>query len=197
MFGKIDYENIKINFSKVKRMNVLLETVAAMIPPIVPSNPHGTMWIEEDSPDFDCPVCWNTITEGEKKVRTSCDHLLCSDCVLKMQCIPGIEHCVSCPMCRSGLNIGSVEDGVLRRIPLNKIRSRLEQQNRIIAGYHYQIHQSPNIIAYYMQRIQGEMFQEEKARRELGPALERQARLQAEVDKRARPRARVSTSAVV
>jgi hypothetical protein len=95
------------------------------------------------------------------------------------------------------LNIVSVEDGVLRRIPLNKIRSRLEQQNRIIAGYHYQIHQSPNIIAYYMQRIQGEMFQEEKARRELGPALERQARLQAEVDKRARPRARVSTSAVV
>lgn len=181
-------------------MNVLLETVAAMIPPLIPSNPNGTMQIEEDSPDFDCPVCWNTITEGDKKVRTSCNHSLCSDCVLKLQCIPGTEHCVSCPMCRSGLHMGSVEDGVLRRIPLNKIRSRLESQNRLIARYHYQIRQSPNEIAYYVQRIQGIMFEEERARRELAPALERQARLQAEVDKRARPRARVpptTTSEVV
>jgi hypothetical protein len=170
-------------------MEALAEAVIIQVAAL-PQEPQilGTMEVAEQLEDFDCPVCWNTITEGEKKVQTSCSHKLCADCVPKLQCLPGLTTCVSCPMCRTRLQKFAVPEVPLRKVPLNKIRQRLQRQNQIVANYQYQITNTPNTINYYMRRMQEAILNQENAHRELGPSLIHQAALQEEVNMRARPR---------
>ena len=145
----------------------------------------GRMELDKNCPDFDCPVCWSTITEGEKKVKTSCNHTLCGDCVMNLQSLPGTMPCVACPMCRTRLQVPEVP---LRKVPLNKIRQRLQQHNHVVAMHQYHISQAPNQIAYQMERIRTTMANKARSERELGAALAYQALLQEEVNMRARPR---------
>jgi hypothetical protein len=147
----------------------------------------GTMQIVENLNDFDCPVCWNTIVDGDKKIQTSCSHSLCAECVPRLQCLPGTT-CVACPMCRTTLQKCSAPEIPLRKVPLNKIRQRLRTQNFVVASYTRQIESAPNEIVYALNRIQNVLFREETARREIGLALQYQAALQEEVNMRARPR---------
>lgn len=150
----------------------------------------GTMQIAENLEDFDCPLCWNTIVDGDKKIHTSCSHSLCADCVPKLQCLPGTTTCVACPMCRTRLQKYTAPEIQipLRKVPLNKIRQRLLRQNFIVANYTHQIENAPNQIYNLMNRAQSVLFHEEQARREIGLALQHRAALQEEVNMRARPR---------
>jgi len=157
----------------------------------------GTMEVVEQLEDFDCPVCWNTITEREKKVQTSCNHKLCMDCAPKLQCLVGTTDCVSCPMCRTRLQKFTVPEVPLRKVPLNKIRQRLQRQNQIVANYQYQIAETPALINYIMRRIQEVVLSEESAHRKLASAMVNQAELQEEVNMRARPRRQPAVSVIV
>lgn len=148
----------------------------------------GTMEVDEQLGDFDCPVCWNTITEGEKKVKTSCNHNLCADCVPRLQCLLGTTTCVACPMCRTKLQKYTVPEVPLRKVPLQKIRKRLQRQNQIVAGYQHSIQSAPRLINYYMRMIQEAVVNQDYAQRELAVALIHQEELQEEVNMRARPR---------
>jgi hypothetical protein len=148
----------------------------------------GRMELDKNCPDFECPVCWNTITEGEKKIKTSCNHTLCGDCILNLQNLPGTTTCVACPMCRTRLQKFTVPELPLRKVPLNKIRQRLQQHNHVVAMHQYHINQAPNQIAYQMERIRTTMLNKANSERELGAALAYQALLQEEVNIRARPR---------
>jgi hypothetical protein len=148
----------------------------------------GTMELDKNCPDFECPVCWNTITEGEKKVKTSCNHLLCGDCIPNLQNLAGTTTCVACPMCRTRLQKFTVPEVPLRKVPLNKIRQRLQQHNHVVAMHQYHISQAPNQVAYQMERIRTTMLNKVNSERELSAALAYQAALQEEVNMRARPR---------
>jgi zinc-RING finger domain len=158
--------------------------------PLPAEQPLGTMVLDKNCPDFDCPVCWNSITEGEKKVKTSCNHTLCADCVPNLQSLQGIHNCVACPMCRTRLQKFTVPElqVPLRKVPLNKIRQRLQQQNQLVAMHQYNINQAPNRIAYHIQRIHATIANQENSERELGAALAYQSALQEEINMRARPR---------
>jgi len=145
----------------------------------------GTMQIAEHLEDFDCPVCWNTITEGEKKVQTSCNHTLCTDCVPRLSCLPSTTTCVACPMCRTNLKKYTVP---LRKVPLHKIRKELQKQNQIVAMHQYHIQHAPDLINYYSRKIYDAILKREQASRELVSTLEYQLMLQEEVNVRARPR---------
>ena len=172
-------------------MDVLAEIVMNRIGDLpMPPQPQvlGTMHLAENLEDFDCPVCWNTITDGDKKIQTSCSHSLCADCVPRLQCLPGTTTCVACPMCRTSLQKYTAPEIPLRSVPLNKIRQRLQRQNWVVANYNYQIQNAPNEIIYFMNRIQGVLLREEQARREIGPAVQYQVALQEQVNVRARPR---------
>jgi len=160
------------------------------LPPLVQQQPEilGTMEVVEQLEDFDCPVCWNTVTEGKKKIQTSCNHTLCMDCAQDLYCLIGRTTCVACPMCRTTLQKFARPEVPLRKVPLNKIRQRLQRQNEIVANYHYQISNAPNSINYFMRRIQEAVRNKENAERELGAALLHQAALQEEINMRARPR---------
>ena len=162
----------------------------------IPQQPEilGTMVVDEQLEDFDCPVCWNSITEGEKKVKTSCNHKLCMDCVPRLQCLLGTTDCVSCPMCRARLQKYTVP---LRKVPLHKIRQRLQRQNQIVAGYQHTIQNTPHLINYYMRIIQETVVTEDRAQRELAAAMTHQSELQEEVTMRARPRRQPAMSAIV
>jgi hypothetical protein len=170
-------------------MEALVEAVMNQVTAL-PQEPQnlGTMEVVKQSEDFDCPICWNTITEGEKKIQTSCNHKLCMDCVPKLQCLPGLDACVSCPMCRTRLQKFALPEVPLRKVPLNKIRQRLSRQNEMVANYQYQISNTPRSINYFMRRIQEAIRNQENAQRELGASLLHQAALQEEVNMRARPR---------
>lgn len=157
----------------------------------------GTMEISEQLENFDCPVCWNSITEGEKKVKTSCNHTLCMDCVPRLQCLAGTTNCVSCPMCRTRLQKLTIPEVPLRKVPLHKIRQRLQRQNQIVARHQHNIQQAPNLINYYMRMIQDVVVNQEQAQRELVSALVYQSELQEEITMRARPRRQTSVSAIV
>jgi hypothetical protein len=165
----------------------------------IPQQPEilGTMDVDEQLADFDCPVCWNSITEGEKKVKTSCNHTLCMDCAPKLQCLVGTTTCVSCPMCRTRLQKFTVPEVPLRKVPLHKIRQRLQRQNHIVAGYQHTIQNTPHLINYYMRIIQEAVVTEDRAQRELAAAMVHQEELQEEVNMRARPRRQPAVSAIV
>jgi hypothetical protein len=165
----------------------------------IPHQPEilGTMEVDEQLADFDCPVCWNTITEGEKKVKTSCNHNLCADCVPRLQCLHGTTTCVACPMCRTRLQKYTLPEVPLRKVPLHKIRQRLQRQNHIVAGYQNNIEQTPRLINYYMRMIQDAVVNQDNAQRELASAMVYQAELQEEITMRARPRRQPAVSAIV
>jgi len=172
-------------------MDVLAEIVMNRIGDLpMPPQPQvlGTMHLAENLEDFDCPVCWNIIMDGDKKIQTSCSHSLCVECVPRLQCLPGTTTCVACPMCRTSLQKYTVPEIPLRKVPLNRIRQRLQRQNLIVANYNYQIQNAPNEILYFMNCIHGILIREEQARRELGPAIQHQLALHEEVNMRARPR---------
>ena len=157
----------------------------------------GTMEIVEQLEDFDCPVCWNSITEIEKRVKTSCNHRLCIDCAPRLQCLPGTTPCVACPMCRTKLQKFTAPEVPLRKVPLHKIRQRLQRQNQLVAHHQHNIQQAPRLINYYMQMIQTVAANQENAQRELAPLLVHQAELQEEITMRARPRGHPAVSAIV
>jgi hypothetical protein len=147
----------------------------------------GRMELDKNCPDFDCPVCWSTITEGEKKIKTSCNHTLCGDCVNNLQSLPGTTTCVACPMCRTRLERFTVQVP-LRKVPLNKIRQRLQQQNHVVAMHQHYISNAPNQISYQIERIRTTMANQANSERELSAALAYQAALREEVNMRQRPR---------
>jgi len=150
--------------------------------------PLGTMRRNEEMEDFDCPVCLNNINDREKKVHTTCGHNICMDCSVSLH---PIEHdCVSCPLCRAQLTRLPLTDVSLKTVPLNKIRQRLEKQNRIIADYRYQIENAPNDVYYYLQRIEGVKFHRDTAIRNMNIATELQEALQEQINLRGRPRKR-------
>jgi hypothetical protein len=159
----------------------------------IPQQPEilGTMDVDKQLADFDCPVCWNSITEGEKKVKTSCNHKLCMDCV---QCLAGTTNCVACPMCRTKLQKFTVP---LRKVPLHKIRQRLERQNHIVAMYQHNIEETPRLINYYIHMIRDALENQDNVQRELAVALIHQSELQEQVNMRARPRRQPAVSAIV
>jgi len=180
-------------------MEVLTQAVMNHVEALPPLEPEilGTMNVDEQLADFECPVCWNTITEGEKKVKTSCNHNLCADCVPKLQCLLGTTTCVACPMCRTRLQKYTVPEVPLRKVPLQKIRKRLQRQNHIVASYQHNIEQTPRLINYYMRIIQEAVVNQDNAQRELASAMAHQAELQEEVNMRARPRRQPAVSAIV
>jgi hypothetical protein len=180
-------------------MEVLAQAVMNHVEALPPVQQDilGTMDVDEQLADFDCPVCWNTITEGEKKVKTSCNHNLCADCVPRLQCLLGTTTCVACPMCRTRLQKYAVPEVPLRKVPLHKIRQRLQRQNQIVAGYQHNIEQTPRLINYYMRIIQDAVVNQDRAQRELASAMVYQAELQEEITMRARPRRQPAVSAIV
>ena len=183
-------------------MEVLTQAVMNQIEALPLPQPEilGTMDVDEQLEDFECPVCWNSITEGEKKVKTSCNHKLCMDCVPRLQCLLGTTTRVACPMCRTRLQKYTVPEVPLRKVPLQKIRKRLQRQNQIVAGYQHSIQSAPRLINYYMRMIQEAVVNQDYAQRELAVALIHQEELQEEVNMRARPRRQnnsVAASAIV
>jgi len=172
-------------------MNHVHATAAA-----IPQQPEilGTMIVDEQLEDFDCPACLNIITEGEKKVKTSCNHKLCMDCAPRLQCLLGTTDCVSCPMCRTRLQKFKVP---LRKVPLHKIRQRLERQNHIVAMYQHNIEEKPRLINYYIHMIRDALENQDNAQRELAAAMTHQSELQEQVNMRARPRRPPAVSAIV
>jgi hypothetical protein len=160
--------------------------------------PIGTLRQIDELEDFDCPICLNNITDNDKKIVSSCNHKFCMDCVTKFLPIAnltGVTNCVACPMCRERLQIFKPVEVPLRKVPLYKIRQRLEQQNRVIALYNFQIQQSPHEIQYFVHTIISTWRREDNARRELGHALQLQAELQEQINLRSRPR-RTTTNEV-
>lgn len=168
----------------------MAQAVMNQVEALPPQQPEilGTMEVDEQLADFDCPVCWNTITEGEKKVKTSCNHNLCADCVPRLQCLLGTTTCVSCPMCRTRLQKFALPEVPLRKVPLHKIRQRLQRQNHIVAGYQHNIQNAPRLINYYMRMIQEAVVSQDHAQRQLATELVHQEELQEEITMRARPR---------
>lgn len=175
-------------------MNLVHATASA-----IPQQPEilGTMIVDEQLEDFDCPACLNIITEGEKKVKTSCNHKLCMDCAPRLQCLLGTTDCVSCPMCRTRLQKFKAPEVPLRKVPLHKIRQRLERQNQIVAGHQHTIQNTPHLINYYIHMIRDALENQDSAQRELAVALIHQEELQEQVNMRARPRRQPAVSAIV
>ena len=84
--------------------------------------PRGSYKISSEAPDFDCPVCLNTINTPENKIMTSCNHAFCGDCISHLQSLAQENACIKCPMCRLYLKRPKVP---LAKIPLAKIRREL------------------------------------------------------------------------
>ena len=147
--------------------------------------PRGSYKISSEAPDFDCPVCLNTINTPENKIMTSCYHAFCGDCISHLQSLAQENACIKCPMCRLYLKRPKVP---LAKIPLAKIRRELIQQNQLVENLHYQIQNAPDRIASYMRTIVNIMRAANNAYRQLDRQLGHQTILQDHVTRRARPR---------
>ena len=97
-------------------------------------------------------------------------------------------------MCRTRLQKFKVP---LRKVPLHKIRQRLERQNHIVAMYQHNIEEKPRLINYYIHMIRDALENQDNAQRELAAAMTHQSELQEQVNMRARPRRQPAVSAIV
>lgn len=62
--------------------------------PVSVTMEHGT------ETEFECPVCYDTVTQG---VKTQCGHQFCEPCMSQVIAKSDHVHMLPCPMCRTGV----------------------------------------------------------------------------------------------
>ena len=122
--------------------------------------PLKTAIITNDAPDFDCPVCMTTVTDGAKKVQTECNHHFCTDCFTRLPIKrTHAQICVNCPLCRTKITPfdqpAIIEPTAipLEQQPLSAIRRNLNDTNISIAAYERSITDMRGKIAETLESI--------------------------------------------
>ena len=70
-------------------------------------------WKTDDDSVYQCPICWETITDHK---TTECNHMMCAKCLDKW-----LEENNSCPICRKKIQNHTHSLNDLSQIPIQEI----------------------------------------------------------------------------
>ena len=93
--------------------------------------------------NLECPLCFNDITSADEACRTVCNHVFCTECLLKtLSCQTPVTH-GSCPLCRGPVSLYTTvtlsSDEPLRKPDVCTIFGSVYMQGRTVgvASYHF------------------------------------------------------------
>ena len=158
---------------------------------------YGTIqYAPEESPNFDCPICMNTIKDSTIKIITSCSHSFCEKCVLRMQKGRLYFNHINCPMCRTRLCKLVPRPVPLERMPMKDVRKEHADIIRRIHGLEITIDTLPDRIQHYLYILKKLVENDMIAKAEIIVKRERAALLEEQIAKRGRPKKKTESTAL-